>query len=687
MTFRADEARGGMPPLAGEWVAREIPPAVPGWSDQQLITLAAVVDAFVPGPDAPRRASAVAANISRTAAAQDVAAVHALLDHLDGTGRGPFRGHRFVGHPVEEQAVTLGAVAEATVGVEGAGPDAAGALERIRRAVLIGAWSGPAPEAAARLAGLGYRPDRPAPADSPDPVVPLTVEPGTTPLRLDADVVVVGSGAGGGVVAQRLAEAGLGVLVVEAGRAIPEADLPRREGAALEQLFLDHGATLSADGAIAILAGATLGGGTTVGWTSCAVPGAPLLAGWALHHGLEGIDGPVGASDLLRLRGELGFLRPVSTPARDRALFAGAAALGWEAAPAARNVDACSACGSCGFGCVAGTKRAGARLHLEAATTLGARVLASASVERIVIEGGAATGVTGTVIAADGSARPFQVQAPRVVLAAGALRTPVLLARSGVRHPALGSGLRLQPGALVFARMGTPVTPWSGPLVGARLGRFAAPSGAVVGGLGPAHGGFVMGTAPFHPGLFAAALPWTHAADHAARMADAASTVSLLATTRDQDAGHLVLERDGPPRIVHPVGPHDAATLARARVELARLGRAAGARGLATAGAGGLTWQADEGGAAFDAFLARLAVAPPRGLLSTAQLGTAAAGADPRMAPCDPWGRVRRGPDGVLVRGLSVADASLAPSAPGEDPAVTVMLLAARAARAILADR
>jgi len=69
MTFRAGEARGGMPPLAGEWVAREVPPAVAGWSDQQLVTLAAVVDAVVPGPDAAGRAGAIAAAVSGIAPA------------------------------------------------------------------------------------------------------------------------------------------------------------------------------------------------------------------------------------------------------------------------------------------------------------------------------------------------------------------------------------------------------------------------------------------------------------------------------------------------------------------------------------------------------------------------------------------------------------------------------------------
>ena len=681
MTFRADEARKGLPPLAGEWVAREVPPAVAGWSDQQLVTLAAVVGAIVPGTDAARRAGAIAAALGATAPVPDVTALHALLDRLDGIHRGPFRGHLFVGRPAPEQLAALAAVRD------GADPEARGALERIRRAVLIGAWSGPAPETAARLTAIGYQPDRSEVADTPEPARPLVVDAGADPLRLDADVVVVGSGAGGGVAAQRLAEAGFDVVVVEAAPWTPEAELPRREGAALGTLFLDRGSTLTADGAVAILAGATVGGGTTVGWTGCALPGAGLLAEWALHHGLDGIDGPETAADMVRLRGELGFLRPVVTPPRDRALFAGAAVLGWEVMPAARNTEACSACGSCGFGCAAGAKRAGVRLHLAAAASAGARLLASAVTERVIIDGVAATGVTGTMRTADGSPRPFSVRAPRVVVAAGALRTPLLLVRSGIRHPGLGTGLHLQPAALVLARMGGPVTAWSGPLAGARSARFSAPSGAAQPGPGPAHGGFSMATLPLHPGLLAAALPWDGPAGHDTRMTGAADLVPFAGTIRDRDPGRLVIAREGPPRVEHPIGSRDAATLTRARIELARLGRAAGARELLAAGEPRLRWSAEDGDAAFAAFLEGLAAMEPRGLLSTAQSGTAHAGADPRTAPCDPWGRVRRGPDGGLVRGLSVADASLAPSALGEDPAVSVMVLSARVARAVAAER
>ena len=82
-----------------------------------------------------------------------------------------------------------------------------------------------------------------------DPLLaPLAVERhGKGTLELDADVVVVGSGAGGGVVAARLAVAGLRVLVVEAGHYVPETSLPRGEGAAFRDLYLGRGTTSTSD--------------------------------------------------------------------------------------------------------------------------------------------------------------------------------------------------------------------------------------------------------------------------------------------------------------------------------------------------------------------------------------------------------------------------------------------------------
>ena len=100
-------------------------------------------------------------------------------------------------------------------------------------------------------------------------------------LELEADIVVVGSGAGGGVIAARLAEAGRDVLVLEAAEYLAEADLPRNEMDGFNQLYLDRGLTATSDLSLGILAGSAVGGGTMINWTTCIEPPAAVRADWA----------------------------------------------------------------------------------------------------------------------------------------------------------------------------------------------------------------------------------------------------------------------------------------------------------------------------------------------------------------------------------------------------------------------
>ncbi len=356
---------------------------------------------------------------------------------------------------------------------------------------------------------------------------------------LEADVVVVGSGAGGGVVAARLAEAGRSVLVIEAGPYRPEAEMPTLEARAMQELYLDQGTTATSDLGVTILAGSGLGGGTTINWTTAIAPPDWLRQEWEEKHGLEGLAGRRTDEILARLRAELDLRPPSVIPPKDRVILDGARALGWEAAATERNAGPCVDCGACGFGCRAGTKRSGLRAHLAMAARSGARVLVDARVERIEIAGGRAHGVRGIVRGADGRPRPFRVAAPQVVVAAGALRTPLLLRASGIDHPQLGRNLRLHPVVAVGAEMPDPVEMWLGPTQAARSLEFWRPGPPDPAGIGPAHGGFVIESAPPHPGLLASAFAWEGAAAAAERMDRAAYQVPLIGIIRDVGSGHV----------------------------------------------------------------------------------------------------------------------------------------------------
>src|SRR5438067_12361505 len=112
---------------------------------------------------------------------------------------------------------------------------------------------------------MDYTPPSPPPADASQPIQPLKITEVTT---LEADVVVIGSGAGGGVVAGELALAGKSVIVLEKGGYNNEANFTLQEAQAMPELYLKRGTLTSKDLGIIVLAGSTLGGGTTVNWTT-----------------------------------------------------------------------------------------------------------------------------------------------------------------------------------------------------------------------------------------------------------------------------------------------------------------------------------------------------------------------------------------------------------------------------------
>jgi choline dehydrogenase-like flavoprotein len=673
----------------------EATPGVMGWSDHQLRTLAALSEAFAPGfspADYARWGRTAAETLNAVADPADLRQLRLVVTALDSrlanlaTGGGWTRIGSVTGPGADR--LLLGWATSRL------GPRRT-AFQAFKRLLLFLTWTDPLTDGqpSTAWAEIGYAPPVAEAAAAPL-ISPLRVDRSeSSELELEAEIVVVGSGAGGGVVAARLAEAGRDVLVLEAATHVPEPEMPVLEGDAFRRLYLDRGTTSTADLGITIVAGSAMGGGTAVNWTTCIDPPPWLRAEWAAF-GLEDFDDSQTDADLVRIREELGVQAPTSVPPKDQVILDGAAGLGWESATTERNAGPCTACGGCGFGCRAGAKRSGLRAHLARAHAAGARILDGAMVEQVEREGdlGRTTGVRGTLRNADGLAgRPFRVRAHSVVLAAGALRTPLVLAASGVTHPELGRNLHLHPAVVVAARMPQRVETWIGPLQAARSLEFAQPGPAGEDAVGPAHGGFFIETGPAHPGLAATALPWDGGQAGRDLMRAFPFIVPLGAALRDSSAGRVHWSRAHRPRIDYELADADRRTVARAKIELSRLGRAAGAVELLTAGTPSDRIDLERASdAEWDAYLRRRAAAdygPNRVFAFSAhQMGTVRAGGDPRTSVCDPHGRVRSDQTWAPIGGLYVADASLFPSAAGVNPMLTIMALAERTARAIAAD-
>ena len=654
------------------------------WSERELATLAALAETFVRG-GATRRADLAARAIDELdpTQARQLRLVLGLLEaplvNLLMTGR-PRAFHELDGRARERYLL---AWATSRLALRRS------AFQAFKKLLSFLAYADPEEGAPNPLwPAMGYRrpiePVTPAPTPVQAVDLSLAVRPDGSPIVLEADVAVVGSGAGGGVIAAECARAGRSVIVLEAGPLVTEPDMPTDELSAYDRLYLDHGLTSTWDGAVSILAASVVGGGTTVNWMTCIPVQEAIRREWATDHGLDGIDGPELDTDLAVVERELGVQGPPAVPPKDAAILRGAAVLGWEAAETRRNGVGCGDCGSCAFGCRRGAKQGGLRVHLAEAWRHRARIVPGARVERAILEGDRAAGVEAVL----GDGRRLVVRARQVVVSAGALRTPGILERSGVGHPGLGRNLRLHPVAVVGARFRDPVEMWCGTTQAVRSLEFLEPPA-------PAGSGFVIESAPGHPGLIALAFPWESTDQFAELMGRVGHFAPLIAIARDLGSGRVRASRSGGARIDYRVGLGDAATLRRGLVAMAQLGRAAGAVELVALGtpAAWFRTPASDGAGvdpAFEAYLGRLGTfdfGPNRGLVFSAhQMGTARMGADPRDHPTDERGRVRATVRGRPIGGLYVADTSLFPTAIGVNPMVTAMLLARRVSRTVLAE-
>jgi choline dehydrogenase-like flavoprotein len=516
-------------------------------------------------------------------------------------------------------------------------------------------------------------PRPPAPAN---PAHPLHTARITADTTLEADACVIGSGAGGGVVAALLAQAGRRVVVLEAGDAPDEATFGSSELGGFQDLYAKRGLLTTEDGAVALLAGRTLGGGTTVNWMTCFRPPPAVLDEWVAASGVTDLRGPDLQASLdaverrLHIDTDESHLNP-----NNAALVAGAKALGWHCAIQPRNALNCGDCGHCSFGCPWGAKQGTRRTYLQDAYDAGARIIPCATAERVLLDGERVTGVTAQVgppgkwPRRDGAAPVrLTVRAPLVVVAAGALESPAILLRSGLRHPALGRNLYLHPATAVLGRFAGEIAAWSGVLQAAHSDQFADLDGEGY--------GFKFETTPIYPGLAAVSLPWEGGAAFKRRMLDAGHIVSLLVLGRDRQGGRIVLDRWGNGRIRYRLGANEGASLLRGCKEGARLLLAAGAeeaftlhsppaRIAAHAPAGGPAWTR------FDTAVDRQGATPNRLMVFSAhQMGTCRMSAAPAAGVVDGHGAVHG------TAGLYVADGSIFPRSAGVNPMLTIMGLA-----------
>ena len=542
------------------------------------------------------------------------------------------------------------------------------------------------PKLRARLDSIGYNPKPNAATRDYSKLVAFDPQQAQ---RIAVDVLVIGSGAGGGSVARDLARAGKRVMVIEAGALYDERSFPTKERDAYERLYLDSGFTATDDAHIAILAGGTVGGGTTVNWmTSIPIPDR-VRAEWEEQHGVKGIASPRFKQDLNEVLRELSTQPSATTPSKDAALLRGAAARDWGGERIQLNRGECGDCGTCPFGCKRGAKQSTLRLHLPQALEAGAHLIPDCKAERLIITSGEVRGAVTTYGTRAGAPRTLEILAPQVVVSGGALRTPLLLRRSGITHPAVGQNLRLHPVTLAAGIFPEKIEMWRGTMQAAKSEEFVEPT--------EDRNGYIIESAPGHPGLLSLGIPWTSRDEHQRLMKLAPHIAPFLAIAKDDGGGHISETRHGFAKISYRTTPRDERTLRAALGSLVRMAESAGASEVIAAGSPPVAWRRKDGVEAFrnlERQILGFDFSPNRGTVFSAhQMGTARMGSDPVEHACDSFGRVRSttrpratDPHGGITKGLYVADGSLFPTAIGVNPMITILALAKRVARTILKD-
>jgi choline dehydrogenase-like flavoprotein len=495
-------------------------------------------------------------------------------------------------------------------------------------------------------------------------------------LELESDVVVIGSGAGGGVTAEILAQAGLKVILVEEGPLRTSSDFNMREREAYPQLYQESAGRQTKDKSITILQGRCVGGSTTVNWTSSfRTPGA-TLAHWRDAHGLK----KSGEADLApwfeRMEARLAIAPwPVPPNENNDILRRGCEKLGIASAAIRRNVKGCWNLGYCGMGCPTNAKQSMLVTTIPGALERGATLLQRCRVERLVAEGeritlAEARGVEGA--GSSPSPHRIRLRARHFVLGAGAIGSPAILLRSRLPDPHLTAGRRtfLHPTVVSAAVMPQRVDGHAG----APQTIFSDHFLDTVAPAGPA--GFKLEAPPIHPILAGITLPG-FGTEHGKWMAKFPHLQVVIALLRDgfhpgSPGGRVVLRGDGSAVLDYAMTGYLWEGARRAFLAMAEIQFAAGAEHVMPMHEGAAprtSWR--EAKAAIDALPMEALRAR---VVSAHVMGGCAMGPDPRESVVDEDGRHHH------VANLSVHDGSLFPTSLGANPQLTIYGLSARLA-------
>ncbi len=502
-------------------------------------------------------------------------------------------------------------------------------------------------------------------------------------LTLEADVAIVGTGAGGGTAAEILATSGLKVVLLEEGPLQSSRDFRMREADVYPQLYQESAARKTQDRAINILQGRCVGGGTTINWTSSFRTPPATLAYWQRECGLAGMTVEAMAPWFAQMEARLSIAPwEIAPNANNEALARGARKIGISAAAIRRNVKGCWNLGYCGMGCPTNAKQSMLVTTIPGALARGAVLVTRVRAERLGLARDRVTSVEARAMDAAGvapTARRITIRARTFIAAAGAIGTPALLLRSEAPdpHALVGKRTFLHPTIVSAALMPDLIDGFAGAPQTIYSDHFLETD--------PLDGpiGYKLEAPPLHPILTATTLP-DDGAQHARWMREFRRMHVVIALLRDgfhpDSAGGTVrLRDDGTPVLDYPLGPYLWDGVRRAFRSMAEIQFAAGALQVMPVHAQGRSFASyADAQAAIDRFELRPLLTK---VVSAHVMGGAPMGPDARRAVVDAAGKHHH------LANLYVFDGSLFPTSIGANPQLSIYGVTARLATALASAR
>ncbi len=495
-----------------------------------------------------------------------------------------------------------------------------------------------------------------------------------TDQTLEADVVIVGSGAGGGVTAETLALAGLKVIIVEEGGLKSSKDFKMREAQAYPTLYQESAARKTLDKSINILQGRTVGGSTTVNWTSSFRTPNGTLDYWAAKFGLKTYRSEALAPWFLMMEQRLHISTWLTAPNPNNDLLRlGAARLGIPSAAILRNVKGCWDLGYCGMGCPTNAKQSMLITTIPSALNHGATLVVHARAEKLRFSGDKAEMLHCLALSPDGlstTGTTLTLRAKHFVLAGGAINTPGLLLRSNAPNPnrLLGRRTFIHPVVISAGLFEQKVNPFAGAPQTIYSDHFLD--------VAPIDGpmGYKLEAPPLHPLLLSSTMTG-FGEPHAELMRQFSNMHATLALLRDgfhdeSIGGRILLRSNGQPVLDYPLNPFLWNAVRRSFLSMAEIQFAAGAKQVYP-----LHEQASlyRSWAEARSAINELVLRPYQVRLATAHLmGGCTMAATAEQGVVDPDGRY------FGLSNVSVHDGSIFPTSIGANPQLSIYGIVAR---------